>query len=102
MFYALSHRARLCDPCHYNISDMPALFLNSFRAADVHVLVDFIDGIQVDYGSNFRLDGLISFEVNKSVQYRRYRSKAFGIDAMIQQLRERNTAQPDVMGTSTQ
>lgn len=63
---------RLCGPRYSNISAMPSSFLASFSADDVDVLVDFIDGVQVEYGSNVRLDGLISFEVK--ISFFRYHS----------------------------
>lgn len=42
---------------------MPVSDVATFTLADVDVLVDFIDGIQVEFGSNARRDGTVSFQV---------------------------------------
>lgn len=42
---------------------MPVTDVATFTLANVDVLVDFIDGIQVEYGSNACRDGTVSFQV---------------------------------------
>lgn len=38
--------------------------VTSFTAASVDLLVDFLDGIQIEFGSKPRRDGIVSFQVN--------------------------------------
>lgn len=35
--------------------------VTSFTTANVDLLVDFLDGIQVEFGANARRDGIVSF-----------------------------------------
>lgn len=43
---------------------MPTPVVASFTASDVDVLVDFLDGIQVEFGSKARRDGVVSFQAS--------------------------------------
>lgn len=42
---------------------MPVTDVATFTLANVDVLVHFIDGIQVEFGSNACRDGTVSFQV---------------------------------------
>lgn len=43
---------------------MPTTCVTSFTAASVDLLVDFLDGIQVEFGSKPRRDGVVSFQAS--------------------------------------
>lgn len=43
---------------------MPFLDVTSFTASDVDMLVDFLDGVQHEFGSKPRRDGVVSFQAS--------------------------------------